>query len=247
MRTLRRKVDRIAGGNESLKIKFTIILDELSIPKDAEIPVGSQLSFCFERGGKTSSSQPFMFHLEQQSSGINPLSNSAKFMKKNIFELKDTLELIATLYKSKNSGVYGEKVGKLYLRRLTKKSLMGSDSYKGIGMHELKLHEYATNLGYQATMTAEENVNFQPLAGVSLKFRIVTEFVKKEEDDTMSISSIFSDTSEVSTIGAQFEGESPMKEFHHLGACDTDMNYDFAKVERMGRYNLSPEKVRSCV
>jgi hypothetical protein len=211
MNSLRRRASRI-GGYDPVKVKFSIYLHEISIPLDADIPVGSSLSICFERGGKISSSNEFMFHIEQQSPNVNPLSKSAKLLKNNVFELNQTLELLATLYKSKDSGTISEKKGKLYLRRLVKKGVIGTDSYQGIGMHEIIMHTFVENMGYENSRAVDMQVPLDKLDGASLRYTLMATIVRKNDDDVASISSMLSDSSDISTIGASFDFESTAAE-----------------------------------
>lgn len=203
MNTLKRRASRISGF-ESIKVKFTIAILSATFGVDAvDIPSGSEVSVCFERGGKISSTSDYIIDEEQQTEATDPTMEYFHYV-----EINEKVELIATLYKEMKTGKYQEKIGKLYLRRKARKgggSLFSSESYVGLGMCQLNLDQLTDDLAFETSMSKEVVLGLDPLKGGKVHIIIHTSLVKfANDDDSMSISSLFSDTSDVSTIGAKF-------------------------------------------
>lgn len=205
----KRRASRIG----SVAVKTLISVDILSINlanrvvRSSEWDDSSLLSVCLERGGKISA------------------TNNVAVTKKDLLAIargleqvieipcNETVEVIATLYKSAKSGAFQEKSCKLVLRKLKKNARFGLDTYQGLGRFDLKLHELASELGYEQSIVKRMNLPLELLPGCSLSVLIKIRMMKQSAagDDTMSLASGMSGNSDGSTLGASFYPERSAK------------------------------------
>eukprot|EP00603_Paraphysomonas_imperforata_P010562 CAMPEP_0114482142 /NCGR_PEP_ID=MMETSP0104-20121206/18086_1 /TAXON_ID=37642 ORGANISM="Paraphysomonas imperforata, Strain PA2" /NCGR_SAMPLE_ID=MMETSP0104 /ASSEMBLY_ACC=CAM_ASM_000202 /LENGTH=113 /DNA_ID=CAMNT_0001657831 /DNA_START=39 /DNA_END=376 /DNA_ORIENTATION=- len=95
----------IRRQSEIYKILFQITVHKTYFPYRVPIDNDSEISCCFERGGKMSSSMDKtpIFNEEEGNNSFEVIFN-------------ETLSLVATLYKSKAKGTFQEKSASLVVR-----------------------------------------------------------------------------------------------------------------------------------
>ncbi len=201
MNNLKRRASRIGGFTQPVKVKFSILILTATVPVESrEISLSSVLSICFERGGKISSTSPFSIDPSRAHGATQSSSNIIT----QVININEKVELMATLYRENKTGKYQEKTGKLYLRKVARKNIMGSDSFQGVAMCNLQLNQYAEELAYSTSSYTDVVLQLESLKGCCLHVIINSNLIKLEDEDSMSISSLFSDSSDMSTIGANF-------------------------------------------
>ena len=159
--------------------------------------------------------------------------------------------MVATLYKDTKTGIFKEKTSKLILRQLTQNKMFSVDSYLGLGLHNLKLDELATEMGFEKMKSSTKQLPLMYMKESRLNVVITVSAMKGKRvaDDNQSIASFYS---EMSTIGAtfsmdaEFESDIPF-EFNNSkniaklrGAADDDSSGS-GKVSRRPSKNLSYE------
>mmetsp|Transcript_21921 Transcript_21921/g.21205 ORF Transcript_21921/g.21205 Transcript_21921/m.21205 type:complete len:403 (-) Transcript_21921:39-1247(-) len=176
-------------GTNSQKVLFSIEVLSLSNLLPALLNIGHDvmLSVCFERGGKMCCSTDIPFDTSSTGKG-------------NLF-IKQTLSLIATLYQEASGG-FQEKSAKLIIRQLKTSRILG-EVYKGLGVVSLQLNELMKDLlietSLQKSFPIEMLNGHKSIINVKISSRIIT-----NNDDT-DLESIMSDSSEMSTMGANFD------------------------------------------
>lgn len=123
-------------------------------------------------------------------------------------DIDEKLELIATLFRDTKTGLYQEKIGKIVLRQLCKSSFFGLETYKGIGLYELALHEIVQELGLQNNRSKEQNLFLDRLDGAILNVELAVVPISSDlDDETQSLMSGMSDAASISSnvIGASFD------------------------------------------
>eukprot|EP01038_Epipyxis_sp_PR26KG_P011613 gene11613-15551_t len=180
------------------KILFSINVVCLHFPKQSNlISDGALLSVCFERGGKIASTKNKPFSDD----------NCTTINDEILFSIQEKIELVATLYKDIKTNDYQKKKGKLMLRQL-KKNMFGSDAYAGIGLFSLELDKLAVDLGFEVTMNKTLSLPLD-IQGFKCSLDIIATITllrsSIDPEETMSMNSVLSDTSDMSAIGATFE------------------------------------------
>ncbi len=212
------------GDVESVKMRYRIEILSVNVPIDhSSFSDNCLVNVCFERGGKLSSTSDISYSSPSNAKSTEiSTSDNAKSTEISINQM---LELMVTLYKDRKSGKFQEKVGKLYIRKHSKKGILfSSDSYEGIGMAclkleslvlpkqfaDLKLNVPLGPVGRNSTKTLTDLLAIKKSSrGLSLKVAVSTEEVEIDDndDDNASVSSLVSDTSISSTVGASFDLE----------------------------------------
>jgi hypothetical protein len=134
-------------GLQKVKLLFSIYVIDLVVPstsfaKEAEAAVNSGieetplvLSVCFERGSKISSSKGKTYDRTN--------FDDERTKEEVLLTFNETLELCATLYKDPRTGKFQEKQGKILVRKSKNNKAVKIETFKGVGLHILKLHELA--------------------------------------------------------------------------------------------------------
>lgn len=157
----------------------------------------SQISVCFERGGKISATKNINVDKDD-------LIRQGQEVVKILVDEK--VELVATLYKNTKTNSYQEKSSKLVLRKVKKNARFGLDTFLGLGKVELKLHDLAMELGYDQFRSKPALLKLELLEGAFLNVVVHTKILRqmKGMEDNASMMSYMSEQSDISTIGASF-------------------------------------------
>lgn len=204
-----------------VKLLFSIHVIDCVMPANAfDDEVGDDpiiLSVCFERGHKISASKGMELDLQN--------FDDERTRENIILTFNERVELCATLFQDPKSGKFLEKEGKVLLRKLKTKTKSGNvvETYKGIGLQVIKLHELAAELGYERMMTQELMIPLKLMKNSAMRAIVTTRLLRNERgnddqsEDGMSEASFSSDTS---MIGASFSFDSRMQNPHSISGWD---------------------------
>jgi hypothetical protein len=161
--SLKRHASRVAL--DKTKFIVSVRVTQVVVSRSANIEDGSILTLCFHKGGKISTSAQILFNAEN--SDVNPLATHDQLSDTTI-SINERLDLLVTLYRTRDTRIYQKRTGKLVLRQLQHSSSMAMDAYKAIGTYELQLDELAKLLGSQKTYKQEMVAQLSDLQGCTI-------------------------------------------------------------------------------